>query len=1269
MLTKSRSNIKSLEGVDAFIADFNAAYEKKHKAFEDNFWATKMNLKGCSSDELTRTKNELDAFLGDENALSMVQELLRLPDLNDEDKKTLRIFERTFKCYIITDPEGVKMRQELNHLEAKLAENRRAMKLAAEGFGKRTLFPILEKLVERSKNIRDKALSTLAKEKGELALKPWNMGYFMSGDLSALQDPYFPFETAVNVWARSFAALGIEYSGATMTLDLCDRPGKYSNGFCHWPQPAWISQTRGWIPSQANFTSLATPGQIGSGRTALVTLMHEGGHAAHFANVKQPSPLFSQERAPTSIPYAENQSMFLDSLVQDAAWLGRYARSNTGEVIPWELIEKEIRSLHAYKVFALTSMLVVPIFERRLYEMPDDKLTAASMIQLADEVELEVQGVLSGRPIITVHQTRQHFLKKYGRIVDNPQVGEDLKTVYWEPGNSRMFLDLVQEMTGKPLSGDAWIDMLEEDVENVVRREKVAYEEAIKSGPKYGPKDSVDLNMRVVLVHGDEVIADSEKLEGGLSQACTEFEKWIGNFLEDKPSNTPMSSETDDHSADMIVDSEQPLARPLGPKSSSTNYAAISSNFDVPNYNIPQSKQAHDTKKFPTQTPVSQKLNYGVFAWSSHSAGYHPRHVLVNKPTDQSSRWSSGSNNQVQYLTLKLDKIAVVQTITFGKYHKVHVCNLKEFKVYGGLTLNNMTELLHSGLRNDSEPETFSLKHKVNDVVFPCQYIKIAPNLAWGPNFNFSIWYVELWGSGQPEYVDKVYRNFVTYRENEVVRLCLKHFRQRNYLDAFECLQNRTQLELEDPLLTSLHQSLVITGDFEASEKIIETAYSRNLFVEYVRDTCYKPEWRFIPNESHSEKPCMRGGHQMCIDSEEGNIYLFGGWDGQKDLSDFWSFNYGYTPVEFLSPPPLFNGLFSNGGPGPRSCHKICIDPSTKSIFTMGRYVDPDNRPNVNLDGDFWRYDITGDRWIKISSSTALDGGPQLIFDHQMIIDSQTQTLYVFVQPTSAIQLKSRIGHSMLFNPITRELYIFAGQRNKDYLSDFYIYEIDTDIVHEVSRDYSKQGGPDAGFTQRATIDPEIGEFYVLSGLQKERNTTHESVKNSFWCYSIKRGKWTRVYHNENTGAEYWAKMKDKEPCPRFAHQLVYDHVRKCQYLFGGNPGDSTNLNLRLDDLWELRLIRPSAEAILRRAKFRIRRQQFREMCLTDSTGARALEFLQTKVHAVIDHSDEVESKQFRNLTQFLFKWSRPFAGSALEFENFGNVSNQDSPSAGATDE
>lgn len=58
-----------------------------------------------------------------------------------------------------------------------------------------------------------------------------------------------------------------------------------------------------------------------------VVVAVSGGHAAHFANIDQPSPLFSQERAPMSVAYAENQSMFLDAYVDDAAWAGRYARS------------------------------------------------------------------------------------------------------------------------------------------------------------------------------------------------------------------------------------------------------------------------------------------------------------------------------------------------------------------------------------------------------------------------------------------------------------------------------------------------------------------------------------------------------------------------------------------------------------------------------------------------------------------------------------------------------------------------------------------------------------------------------------------------------------------------------------------------------------------------------------------------------------------------------------------------------------------------------
>ncbi len=63
-------------------------------------------------------------------------------------------------------------------------------------------------------------------------------------------------------------------------------------------------------------------------------------------------------------------------------------------------------------------------------------------------------------------------------------------------------------------------------------------------------------------------------------------------------------------------------------------------------------------------------------------------------PTDPNSRWSSANNNHPQFFTLRLDRPAVVTSITFGKFEKSHVCNLKRFKVLGGCDEDNMVELL-----------------------------------------------------------------------------------------------------------------------------------------------------------------------------------------------------------------------------------------------------------------------------------------------------------------------------------------------------------------------------------------------------------------------------------------------------------------------------------------------------------------------------------------------------------------------------------------------
>ena len=166
----------------------------------------------------------------------------------------------------------------------------------AEGFSKRTCFEMLDGLEAATRPLLEEALAKLEAEKGADARKPWNLAYALSGELTRELDPYFPFENAPLVWGRSFAKMGIAYRGTTMRLDLCDRKGKYPNGFCHWPVAPHLGSDGEWHASRANFTSLATPDEVGSGNTALTTLMHEGGHAAHFANIVQGSPVFAQER-------------------------------------------------------------------------------------------------------------------------------------------------------------------------------------------------------------------------------------------------------------------------------------------------------------------------------------------------------------------------------------------------------------------------------------------------------------------------------------------------------------------------------------------------------------------------------------------------------------------------------------------------------------------------------------------------------------------------------------------------------------------------------------------------------------------------------------------------------------------------------------------------------------------------------------------------------------------------------------------------------------
>jgi oligoendopeptidase F len=353
------------------------------------------------------------------------------------------------------------------------------------------------------------------------------------------------FGKGLERWIKSFRRLGISYRGATMQLDLLERTGKYQNGFCHGPIPPYFDDKQHWVKGQINFTANAKPDQIGSGARAINTLFHEGGHAAHFANVTQNAPCFSQEFAPTSMAYAETQSMFCDSLLDDADWLKRYAQNAQGEAIPDALIHARIEATQPFAAFAERGILVVPYFERALYRLSDDQLTAESVLALARATELRILGVAVGpRPLLSiphllnqesaasyhgyllanmaVYQTRAYFARTHGFLTDNPAIGPALAEHYWARGNSISHNDTLLSLTGEAFNAKYLADHCNQTVEEAWSMAQATM--AAAAARTYPTAVAPDLDATIRIVHGAELIADNTQSD---QEMCQQFEDWV----------------------------------------------------------------------------------------------------------------------------------------------------------------------------------------------------------------------------------------------------------------------------------------------------------------------------------------------------------------------------------------------------------------------------------------------------------------------------------------------------------------------------------------------------------------------------------------------------------------------------------------------------------------------------------------------------------------------------------------------------------------------
>ncbi|MDM5136453.1 M3 family metallopeptidase [Aeromonas salmonicida] len=412
------------------------------------------------------------------------------------------------------------------------------------------LFAVLDDFIARTEQRVQQSLAELKSAKGEAALLPYNLRYFVSGDVTRQLDPYVPFSRALKDWIESFRRLGIQYRDATLTLDLLTREGKYENGFCHGPVPSFWQEDK-WVPAVVNFTSLANPAQVGSGWSGLNTLFHEGGHAAHFANVTGNAPCFSQEFPPTSMAYAETQSMFCDSLLDDADWLKRYARNAAGEVIPDSLIKAMIAARQPFRAFNERQIALVSYFERDLYAMEEIDRTPDTVLALARQWERKILGTESPRPLLAiphllnqesacayhgyllalmaVEQTRAYFLQRDGYLTDNPRIGPDLAAHYWGPGNGMTHDETLRSLTGEGFSAVPLAEVCNQSVADAWAQAQACMA-AAQQRPPTG--EGAPLNARIRVVHGSELIADNSESE---ARMLADFEGWIRRQSEVEP--------------------------------------------------------------------------------------------------------------------------------------------------------------------------------------------------------------------------------------------------------------------------------------------------------------------------------------------------------------------------------------------------------------------------------------------------------------------------------------------------------------------------------------------------------------------------------------------------------------------------------------------------------------------------------------------------------------------------------------------------------------
>ncbi len=299
------------------------------------------------------------------------------------------------------------------------------------------------------KEIIERISSSLNVDKPEI----WDLAYSYA-DVNLQVDRYFPADSQMGYIRRSLEALGFDVDKMPIYYDLLDRKGKSQFAFAFPIKP----------PHDVRILA-----NLYDGIYSTRSLLHEIGHAIHFALIAQDNPLFINN---VDGAWGEAMAQTVASLIDDKVWLANYAH------LPPQLIESYLKTKHEQDIIYLRMTLVRLYFELEAYSNPNrdinklywDLFERYMMLPRHEDIKpwaaifhyathpVYLQNYLYADMVAA--QTIDFLRTNYGSFVDNPMTSAFLIQNYYRFGGRYDWRELLKRGTDEDLDPAYFIEKM-----------------------------------------------------------------------------------------------------------------------------------------------------------------------------------------------------------------------------------------------------------------------------------------------------------------------------------------------------------------------------------------------------------------------------------------------------------------------------------------------------------------------------------------------------------------------------------------------------------------------------------------------------------------------------------------------------------------------------------------------------------------------------------------------------------------------------------------